>query len=724
MEKVEKSMDGFKLLAIRPLKGCNPDYLKILKPDVFYTFYNNYTFKVNPESGRIIVEFLPVKKGLYDVPGNDKNLSINVSAIVGQNGSGKSSLLELYYLCMYFIAINRDRPFLKPNLISIALEMELTDEKDPKSKSKFQYLVNQKAEIEKILETFKIQLFYSVDDNIYLYDTSRPKIDDLEYDFVELIKGGLKEKREFLLSSLFENDSPYDPTGFAYSCVVNYSVFGLNTSEMGQWITTLFHKNDAYRTPIVINPMRTNGDFVIDDENELLTGRIFQSLVLCLKRNDNNNIGTLLGTQRAPEKIIFRLKKSVGIGGLTLRMDGSRELLFSDKSIYEFGETNFILFKKYISNILKIDIDNIIDGNLLFRYCLEYAYSKSGRIFDKYPVFREERKGEEYFKLLIDDRSHITLKFRQAINFITGDLFSKLKNAIFNDKKPNIDLIEITVSDYDKEVEYSISEIKTEFEEISDEISFVPPPIFEIDFVFSENPNDKINLLSSGESQSTHSLNAIYYHLRNIDSMNREQLDFDYEYVNLILDEVELYHHPEIQRTYLYRLLEGIKALKLKKIKGINIIFATHSPFILSDIPSNNILRLKEGNPVSDHTQTFGANIHQLLHNDFFLENGFIGEFAKSKIEEVVDFLRLKKWNNDEDKINARIASEVNDILKNDLKIQLEILKLQKSRTIKVNESLDLDICKEIIDLIGEPLICNSLNQLLSEVENPNSTDL
>jgi len=36
--------DEFKLLAIRPLKGCAPQYIKILKEDTLYKFYNDYAF--------------------------------------------------------------------------------------------------------------------------------------------------------------------------------------------------------------------------------------------------------------------------------------------------------------------------------------------------------------------------------------------------------------------------------------------------------------------------------------------------------------------------------------------------------------------------------------------------------------------------------------------------------------------------------------------------------
>lgn len=36
---------SFKLLAIRPLKGCNPKFLKNLEENRIYQFYNEYEFQ-------------------------------------------------------------------------------------------------------------------------------------------------------------------------------------------------------------------------------------------------------------------------------------------------------------------------------------------------------------------------------------------------------------------------------------------------------------------------------------------------------------------------------------------------------------------------------------------------------------------------------------------------------------------------------------------------------
>lgn len=89
----------------------------------------------------------------------------------------------------------------------------------------------------------------------------------------------------------------------------------------------------------------------------------------------------------------------------------------------------------------------------------------------------------------------------------------------------------------------------------------------------SNNDKIKFSSLSSGEKQQIYSINSIFYHLINLESIPKDGNRISYEYINIILEEIELYFHPEYQRTYIYKLIEGIKKLNLKKIKGINFIF-------------------------------------------------------------------------------------------------------------------------------------------------------
>lgn len=106
----------------------------------------------------------------------------------------------------------------------------------------------------------------------------------------------------------------------------------------------------------------------------------------------------------------------------------------------------------------------------------------------------------------------------------------------------------------------------------------------------------------------------------------------------ILIDEGDLYFHPEWQRLYLNAIFDF-----LKQYKEINfqIILTSHSPFILSDLPQNNVItfqRTDAGIDVSKKklSKTFGGNIHELLIDKFFLKEGIIGAFADKKIVELI----------------------------------------------------------------------------------------
>ena len=88
---------SFKLLAIRPLEGCEKHILNNLQKDQFYFFddsyeqYDSYDFIRKKENyNELNPEFY------YGKNENTESTlqSININAIVGKNGSGKSSIIE------------------------------------------------------------------------------------------------------------------------------------------------------------------------------------------------------------------------------------------------------------------------------------------------------------------------------------------------------------------------------------------------------------------------------------------------------------------------------------------------------------------------------------------------------------------------------------------------------------------------------------------------------
>ncbi|WP_323658637.1 AAA family ATPase [Aliarcobacter butzleri] len=120
----------------------------------------------------------------------------------------------------------------------------------------------------------------------------------------------------------------------------------------------------------------------------------------------------------------------------------------------------------------------------------------------------------------------------------------------------------------------------------------------------------------------------------------------------ILLDEIESYLHPIWQKNLIQYIYNFVKIYSI----DIHIILTSHSPFILSDIPKENVIFLEKYKKDEDKNQkegncknatkdielkTFGANIHTLLSNGFFMSDGLMGEFAKNKIEEIKKFYEL-----------------------------------------------------------------------------------
>ena len=91
--------------------------------------------------------------------------------------------------------------------------------------------------------------------------------------------------------------------GLFYTVVFNYALYSYNYADFWEeatnahklmklspkpdlednpqlavWLTGLFHKNDGYQTPIVLNPMRNNGSINAPKENRLAQERILSML--------------------------------------------------------------------------------------------------------------------------------------------------------------------------------------------------------------------------------------------------------------------------------------------------------------------------------------------------------------------------------------------------------------------------------------------------------------
>lgn len=199
------------------------------------------------------------------------------------------------------------------------------------------------------------------------------------------------------------------------------------------------------------------------------------------------------------------------------------------------------------------------------------------------------------------------------------------------------------------------------------------------------------NDLSDGEQQLLLIFSKIYYPLRTIYKDSTKK-------VILLIDEPDTFLHPDWQRKFFANLYKFIENIDIFQKKEFHFIVTSHSPFILSDLPKENVIFLekykknedenqKEGNckNVSKNVNInpFGANIHTLLSHGFFMKDGLMGEFAKEKINTVITYLNQKQLSEGE-----------------------------------------IKYCENIISIIGEPILQKTLQHQLNQKLNPDETEL
>lgn len=681
-------MSGFKLLAIKPLKDCGQRFLKALKAGQLYQFYNNYKFEFDEEKIIKVTQFNN-SLDLYSIERrNGKKLSINISTIVGKNGSGKSSIMELFFAVIYNFSMNRD-------LLDVDEKYE-----------------NQ----ELVLENLKVQIIYEFKSVIYVLDTSSigSKKEILEISILST-KDDLSDSktsvREFRLTSLLTDGKNKDEIqkflleNLFYTIAINYSVYGLNSNNLGRWINPLFHKNDGYKAPIVINPMRTEGNFDINTELYLSASRLVANVIHpdYIGKNDTLKITEF----QKVTGFIYTIKNKER-STLVYTTPENLPVKLEDFYLWNGGKESFLqkINSTLFDGEMAILLEKIVDRDIILTYIIRKLF----RIAQKYDTYKRFLVGQypspvnfelarlndfssflkfkdfkEYLELIISDESHITFKLKQAINFVK-----------YNPLQLSSECTQINTSEYKIQAIELSKRIKKHYldEKV---INLLPPNIYDLDIELEDDKGNisNYNRLSSGEQQLIQSTQSIAYHLINLDSVfgkpkgdNRPA----FKNINLMMDEIELYFHPDMQRKFIKYLLDAINRLELSNTESINMLLATHSPFILSDIPINNTLRLKDkGEPETEqnNNDTFGANIHDLLANDFFLEKGFIGEFAKKKIEKAI------KWLNDQKTIKDSGSLDINDTNFLDKKNEI----------------------KRLIGMVGERILRLKMIEMLSELE-------
>ena len=316
---------------------------------------------------------------------------------------------------------------------------------------------------------------------------------------------------------------------------------------------------------------------------------------------------------------------------------------------------------------MQLGIEQNVDVLAAMNY-LVYKTIKCTYYYSDYRAYQENIKNNSNIEDLVKDLycndSNITLKLRRALAFLLfhhygsrrtiGTETTRIMNLDEFDEK--IDKI-AKLTEYEEEMNLKFTPgVSNKFKKddygnkkphdkwLKEEL--MPGGFLQTVLVlqYADKTLGKFDHLSSGEKQQIYTISSMVYQLHHLNSAGKGKIQ--YRNANIIFDEVDLYFHPDYQKKMVDYVLRVVDKLKLENIRNINIMMATHSPFILSDIQKNNILYLENGNDVSNKVaiNPLGANISDVLSQSFFLKDGFIGDFIKTKLNRMVDDLSSKKY--------------------------------------------------------------------------------
>ena len=278
---------GFRIIGVKVLEGCSSNIQKNLKAGVLYRFCSDY--KASDKDDYTLENSISGVDldAIYDVKSTERHkISVHLNAIVGKNGDGKSSLVEI----MLRIINN------------------------------FAYHYGFLADHESIMKVNGLRaiLYYEVDGRVYAMASESD-------DSLDVYRDGVR------IEMNRSNDNPAEKkkrlreligTDLFYTLIVNYSLYAYNSKILkdenegdGCWIQSLFHKNDAYQTPIVLNPMRTEGNINVNKEESLAKQRLLSLYVL----NGADATMRSIGEGCTAEGFAYRLEHESKLDTISIR---------------------------------------------------------------------------------------------------------------------------------------------------------------------------------------------------------------------------------------------------------------------------------------------------------------------------------------------------------------------------------------------------------------------
>lgn len=569
-----------------------------------FNFSSNYRFFVEYIEGKYELKQeecnVQLPKDFFD----EQGCITNITAVVGENGAGKTTLLTK--LSNYYGSVK---------------------DKDHNSEydNYFMEMYEKDKTIAIYLEESGLVCYHNIDN---FESDAGIKVCYLQQGSAELTDI-VRHNRAFeSISKICISNSMY-ATEDGYSAHESISKISLNVNSLRTLKSTFYKKKCRKVTHCA------GGYYEFQD-------------ILCSSKKENEfqQILDILYLEYIREKGIESVFAKNIVGTLEIKFHTFRKCLDEKFGDFSSEANNKLALRSYYDvlinglllgfdfKLLKSDIFTVIYMNLLFEIITYLRFDK----YDGKSSISDKESLVNYVTDLVNElskkKSAYAKFFEQAIEEIQ-EYEQVLNNCrMFPCSLPVSDMAYISY----KEIEY-------ESAEYSQFLRLIKKSVFEREYSYVLKYIDIGGLrFASGERALLNFFSWMHMvpFFNYISNDVKESLR---ENVLLLIDEIDLYCHPLWQQKLINYLIEEVKTQYSDK--KVQIIFTTHSPIVLSDMPRSNVIFLKRKNArcsideESSHDETFGANIYKLFDDAFFLgKKGQIGEFSRKKIQAIIDKIK------------------------------------------------------------------------------------